>query len=483
MPTVRSARSWPAPTTLAQARAAGFEARSQEALTLDQPRQRQPPTRPTGRSRTTSCCRSLDGQLGGDAVAVRRSHRRRTSDYVDGAHRDPHARQRRRLGRGRRCQPGTSTRHRTAIDVPSAFDEFDRRRRSRSSSPRAPTASTLLVDAVAPLRLAAQRRVRRRSRCRSARRVGLRPATEGVPMRSRLPFTSLAIAFVRWSLVAACSGSVRAARRGRGRGAAVDRCRRAAGTRVHATRRPLRTRLVRTSRDGPLPAPGEMPDGSTMAAIRERGRLIVGVSGDTLLFGARNPLTDQIEGFDIDMLKEVARAIFGDDGDVPHRRTGSSPTPTGCRSLEAGRRRRHRRPHDDDQLRPLAAHRLLVRVLRRRPEGAGEDGLRLHRASRTSTRPAPRCARPRAAPTSTSPAQARVHGFDSWSIWQARHHRLPGGDAAGRGRRGHRRRHRARRPRRAGPEHRGVGEHVHRGAVRPRASARTTSTSCSSSTA
>ena len=67
--------------------------------------------------------------------------------------------------------------------------------------------------------------------------------------------------------------------------------------------------------DGPLPPPGELPDGSTMAAIRDRGKLIVGVSGDTLLFGARNPLTGEIEGFDVDMLKEVAKAIFGDGGD------------------------------------------------------------------------------------------------------------------------------------------------------------------------
>jgi polar amino acid transport system substrate-binding protein len=52
-----------------------------------------------------------------------------------------------------------------------------------------------------------------------------------------------------------------------------------------------------------------------MAAIHDRGKLIVGVSGDTLLFGARNPLKNQIEGFDIDMLKEVAKAIFGPDGE------------------------------------------------------------------------------------------------------------------------------------------------------------------------
>ena len=66
---------------------------------------------------------------------------------------------------------------------------------------------------------------------------------------------------------------------------------------------------------GPLPSPDQLPAGSTMEAIRDRGKLIVGVSGDTLLFGARNPLENVIEGFDIDMLKEVAKAIFGPDGE------------------------------------------------------------------------------------------------------------------------------------------------------------------------
>jgi polar amino acid transport system substrate-binding protein len=64
---------------------------------------------------------------------------------------------------------------------------------------------------------------------------------------------------------------------------------------------------------GPLPAPGAMPANSSMAAIKTRGRLIIGVSADTLLFGARNSLSGQIEGFDVDMLKTVAAAIFGTD--------------------------------------------------------------------------------------------------------------------------------------------------------------------------
>jgi polar amino acid transport system substrate-binding protein len=62
---------------------------------------------------------------------------------------------------------------------------------------------------------------------------------------------------------------------------------------------------------GPLPAPGRMPAGSFMRTIQDRGRLIVGVDQNTLLFGYLNPFTGQIQGFDIDMLREVANAIFG----------------------------------------------------------------------------------------------------------------------------------------------------------------------------
>ncbi len=65
---------------------------------------------------------------------------------------------------------------------------------------------------------------------------------------------------------------------------------------------------------GALPTPGAMPAGSFMATIEKRGRLIVGVDQTTLLFGYLNPSDGQIEGFDIDMLRQVAKAIFGDDG-------------------------------------------------------------------------------------------------------------------------------------------------------------------------
>jgi polar amino acid transport system substrate-binding protein len=60
-------------------------------------------------------------------------------------------------------------------------------------------------------------------------------------------------------------------------------------------------------------APRATARGSTLAKIRDRGRLIAGVSADTYLLGSRNPFTGQIEGFDIDMVKAVAEAIFGDE--------------------------------------------------------------------------------------------------------------------------------------------------------------------------
>jgi polar amino acid transport system substrate-binding protein len=61
---------------------------------------------------------------------------------------------------------------------------------------------------------------------------------------------------------------------------------------------------------GPLPAPGAMPPGSTMAAIAARGRLIVGVDQGKYLAGYRNPITGRIEGSDIDIVHRIAAAIL-----------------------------------------------------------------------------------------------------------------------------------------------------------------------------
>lgn len=67
---------------------------------------------------------------------------------------------------------------------------------------------------------------------------------------------------------------------------------------------------------GPLPPPGQMPAGSTMARIQAKGRLIAGVDQNTYLMGFRNPFSGELEGFDVDLAREVARAVFGDPGAI-----------------------------------------------------------------------------------------------------------------------------------------------------------------------
>ncbi|MFE2867326.1 glutamate ABC transporter substrate-binding protein [Embleya sp. NPDC059259] len=62
-----------------------------------------------------------------------------------------------------------------------------------------------------------------------------------------------------------------------------------------------------------LPAPGKPPAGSTMDTIHRRGYLMVGVDQNTRFFGELDRRSGQIKGFDIEMAKALARAVFGGD--------------------------------------------------------------------------------------------------------------------------------------------------------------------------
>ncbi len=68
-----------------------------------------------------------------------------------------------------------------------------------------------------------------------------------------------------------------------------------------------------------MPPPGQMPPNSTMATIQKRGYLIAGVDQNTFLFGYRDPKQNNLVGFDIDMVRDVAQAIFGDVDTNPNR--------------------------------------------------------------------------------------------------------------------------------------------------------------------
>jgi polar amino acid transport system substrate-binding protein len=62
--------------------------------------------------------------------------------------------------------------------------------------------------------------------------------------------------------------------------------------------------------------PPTVTPGSYMAKIRKRGDLIAGVDLGTYHFGYLNPFDGHIEGFDIDMLRAISAAIFGDPNKI-----------------------------------------------------------------------------------------------------------------------------------------------------------------------
>jgi len=57
--------------------------------------------------------------------------------------------------------------------------------------------------------------------------------------------------------------------------------------------------------------PGKFDNGSTMAMIQKRGKLIVGIRSDAAPFSSKNPSTGSFVGFDVEIAKRIAVAIFG----------------------------------------------------------------------------------------------------------------------------------------------------------------------------
>ncbi|MBV8967367.1 MAG: glutamate ABC transporter substrate-binding protein [Mycobacteriaceae bacterium] len=58
---------------------------------------------------------------------------------------------------------------------------------------------------------------------------------------------------------------------------------------------------------------------AAVAAIRQRGRLLVGLDIGSNLFSFRDPITGEITGFDVDIAGEIARDIFGTPSQVEYR--------------------------------------------------------------------------------------------------------------------------------------------------------------------
>ncbi|MGV0740312.1 glutamate ABC transporter substrate-binding protein [Mycobacterium syngnathidarum] len=64
--------------------------------------------------------------------------------------------------------------------------------------------------------------------------------------------------------------------------------------------------------------PSDVP-GPAVQAIRQRGRLVVGIDQSTNLLSFRDPVSGELAGFDVDIAREVARDLLGDPAEVEFR--------------------------------------------------------------------------------------------------------------------------------------------------------------------
>ncbi|MFF7181535.1 transporter substrate-binding domain-containing protein [Streptomyces sp. NPDC008121] len=75
-------------------------------------------------------------------------------------------------------------------------------------------------------------------------------------------------------------------------------------------------------------------DGPSIAAIKARGKLVVGVDQNSYRWGYRNPDKRTLEGFDIDLAKAIAKDILGDENGIVFR---AIPTNQRIAALESGK--------------------------------------------------------------------------------------------------------------------------------------------------
>lgn len=68
----------------------------------------------------------------------------------------------------------------------------------------------------------------------------------------------------------------------------------------------------------PFP-PGESPPSPVLDRIRQRGKLVVGLDMSNNLFSFLDPRTGAIEGFDVEVAREIARDLLGDPQRVDFR--------------------------------------------------------------------------------------------------------------------------------------------------------------------
>ncbi|UAL53481.1 MULTISPECIES: transporter substrate-binding domain-containing protein [Metabacillus] len=67
----------------------------------------------------------------------------------------------------------------------------------------------------------------------------------------------------------------------------------------------------------------EKETANALEAIKKDEKIVFGVKNDTRLFGLKNPSSGEIEGFDIDIAKEIAKKIVGDEKNIEFKEVTS----------------------------------------------------------------------------------------------------------------------------------------------------------------
>ncbi|MGM9923179.1 MAG: transporter substrate-binding domain-containing protein [Bacillus sp. (in: firmicutes)] len=62
---------------------------------------------------------------------------------------------------------------------------------------------------------------------------------------------------------------------------------------------------------------------NSLEAIKEKDKIVFGVKYDTKLFGLKNPENGELEGFDIDIAKEITKKILGDESKIEFKEVTS----------------------------------------------------------------------------------------------------------------------------------------------------------------
>jgi ABC-type amino acid transport substrate-binding protein len=75
---------------------------------------------------------------------------------------------------------------------------------------------------------------------------------------------------------------------------------------------------------GPPTYAADDPSKSLLHTIRNRGYIIIGVKYDVPTFGYMNPRTSQLEGFDVDLGKAIARQLLGSESAVEFKQARSA---------------------------------------------------------------------------------------------------------------------------------------------------------------